>query len=114
MVYYKSDTGDAAAVFGALSDSTRLAIVMHLASTDATINEIAEPFGMTLQAVSKHIRVLERAGLVQRQKIGRSNHCKLNHKALEGANKKLTEIEKVWNSRLDRLGEFLESMHSPH
>jgi DNA-binding transcriptional ArsR family regulator len=108
MVYYLSTDGSSTDVFGALSDQTRLAIVQHLAGTDATINELAEPFGMTLQAVSKHIRVLEKAGLVRRQKIGRSYHCKLNSSALSTASDTLSRIEAEWRARLDRLGTYLE------
>ncbi len=83
-------------------------VVEHLAKADATVNELAEPYGMTLQAVSKHIRVLENAGLVRREKIGRSYHCKLDSSALSAAKQTLSDIQIAWNSRLDRLGDYLD------
>lgn len=109
MVYYNAHSEDYGAVFSALGDDTRLAIVRHLAGTDATINELAEPFGMSLQAVSKHIRVLEGAGIVSRRKIGRSYHCRLNAGVLSQAKTILSSIETTWHSRLDRLGDYLET-----
>jgi DNA-binding transcriptional ArsR family regulator len=95
-------------VFAAIGDPTRRAIVEHLSESDATILELSEPFGMTLQAVGKHIRILEHAGVVRRKKIGRSNHCTLNRKALFNARQWLEQIENDWNARLDRLTEFLD------
>ncbi len=112
MVNYSAYNNGSSDVFGALGDDTRLAIVMHLASSDATINELAEPFGMSLQAVSKHIKVLENAGLVRRQKIGRSFHCRLNRNALVAAESTLSKIEAAWHARLDRLGEYLDKNDS--
>ena len=96
-------------VFAALGDPTRRAIVACLAGSDATINELAEPFDMSLQAVSKHIRVLEDAGIVQRKKIGRSHHCRLNASAVTDAKQWLDEIETSWHQRLDNLSDYLDN-----
>ena len=95
-------------VFAAIGDPTRRAIVEHLSVSDATILELSEPFGMTLQAIGKHIRILEQAGVVSRKKIGRSNHCRLNREALFDARQWLEQIENEWNARLDRLTDFLD------
>lgn len=108
MVYYNEQFDGPGAIFSALGDETRLAIVMHLAGTDATINELAEPFGMSLQAVSKHVRVLEKAGIVRRRKIGRSYHCRLNTGSLTQAKGILSTIEAAWHTRLDKLGDYLD------
>lgn len=96
-------------VFAALGDPTRRAIVASLSESDATINELAKPFSMSLQAVSKHIRVLEDAGIVKRKKIGRSRHCQLDARAVREAKEWLSEIESAWQHRLDRLTEILEN-----
>ncbi len=96
-------------VFAALGDPTRQEIVACLARADATISELAEPFDMSLQAVAKHIRVLEGAGIVKRKKIGRSHHCQLNTKTVSDARDWLSQVEKEWQHRLDRLAEYLES-----
>jgi DNA-binding transcriptional ArsR family regulator len=108
MVDYPQTLSGPSDVFGALSDPTRLAIVARLANEDATINELAGPFAMSLQAVSKHVRVLERAGLVQRRKIGRSYHCRLNHSRVLDAKNVLSGIEAAWLDRLDRLADYLD------
>jgi len=73
------------AVFGALADPTRRAILARLADGPATVNEIAEPFAMTLPAVSKHLKVLERAGLISRGRQAQWRPCKLEAEPLRGA-----------------------------
>ncbi len=95
-------------VFAAIGDPTRFAIVEKLSRSDATVQELADPFDMTLQAVAKHVRILESAGVVSKKKIGRSQHCSLNQNSITKAQKWLTRIESDWNARLDRLGTFLE------
>jgi len=72
-------------VFGALADPTRRAILARLADGPATVNEIAEPFAMTLPAVSKHLKVLERAGLISRGRQAQWRPCKLEAEPLRGA-----------------------------
>jgi DNA-binding transcriptional ArsR family regulator len=89
--------------FAALTDPTRRAIVARLCSGDATVGELAEPFEIGLPTLLKHIRVLERGGLVRSEKSGRVRTCSLTPGALQGADDWLrTHIEK-WESRLDRL-----------
>ncbi len=95
------------AVFSAIGDPTRRAIVERLSRSDATVNELASPFSMTLQAVAKHIRILEGAGVIRKKKIGRSYHCALNRAVLTEARSWLDDLERDWSDRLDRLGDFL-------
>ena len=95
-------------LFAAVGDPTRRAIVEMLSRSDATVNELAEPFPMTLQAVAKHVRILQSAGVVRKKKIGRSQHCSLNRDAFFAARSWIDELEKEWAARLDRLEAFLD------
>lgn len=114
MVDYLSHNGHKAGdVFAALADPTRRAIVARLAESDATINELSEPFASSLQAIAKHVRVLERAGIVRCEKIGRSNHCKLNAKTVRHATDWLQNLESRWSDRLDAIGEYLKDSAPP-
>jgi DNA-binding transcriptional ArsR family regulator len=90
-------------VFSALADPTRRAILRALTRRPATINEIAEPFDVSLNAISKHVRVLERAGLVRREIRGREHHCRVDARPLRGANEWLEEYREFWEQRLDAL-----------
>lgn len=106
MVYY-SPTLDS--TFAALSDPTRRAILSKLTEGETPIMEIATPFEMSLPAVSKHIRVLEKAGLVTRRKQGREYFCSLNAKPLRDAAKWLVFYQQFWDAKLDSLANFLEN-----
>ena len=90
-------------VFSALADPTRRAILRALAERPATINEIAEPFPVSLNAVSKHVMVLERAGLVRREIKGREHRCWINPRPLHEANAWLEHYRQFWEQRLDAL-----------
>ena len=94
--------------FSALSDPTRRAIISKLAEGDMPIMELAAPFDMSLPAVSKHIRVLEKAGLLIRRKQGRVHYCRLNAQPLRDAAKWLTFYQQFWDTKLDALANFLE------
>jgi DNA-binding transcriptional ArsR family regulator len=94
------------ATFGALSDPTRRAILTRLARGPASVTEIASPFDMSLPAVSKHVRVLEDAGLVARAKKGREHTITLTPTPLVDATRWLTESRKFWEGALDRLAEM--------
>jgi DNA-binding transcriptional ArsR family regulator len=94
--------------FSALSDPTRRAILSKLATGDIPIMELASPFDMSLPAVSKHIRVLEKAGLVICRKQGRVHYCHLNAQPLRDAAKWLAFYQKFWDAKLDALANFLE------
>jgi DNA-binding transcriptional ArsR family regulator len=95
-------------LFGALSDRTRRKMVARLARAPATIGELAEPFAMSLPAVSKHVRVLERAGLVRRTIDGRIHRCALQRKRLRDAGAWLERYTELWEDTLDALAAFME------
>jgi DNA-binding transcriptional ArsR family regulator len=95
-------------LFGALSDRTRRQIVARLSRAPATIGELAKPFAMSLPAVSKHVRVLERAGLVRRSIDGRVHHCALDRKRLRDANRWIARYTEFWAETLDSLADYVE------
>lgn len=94
--------------FSALSDPTRRAIISKLANGELPIMALASPFDMSLPGVSKHIRVLEKAGLLIRRKQGRVYYCRLNAKPLRDAAKWLAFYQQFWDAKLDSLANFLE------
>ena len=94
--------------FGALADPTRRAILARLAQGEATVNEIAEPFPITLQAVSKHLKVLERAGLIVRGRSAQLRPSRLQGDALREAAEFLDDYRRFWEESFDRLGEHLD------
>ncbi|WP_156393090.1 metalloregulator ArsR/SmtB family transcription factor [Rhizobium sp. Root1220] len=95
------------AVFHALSDPTRRAMLGHLAERERTIGELATPFSMSFAGASKHVRVLERAGLVTRIIRGRTHLCSLRAAQLAEADAWLKHYERFWNSKLDTLETLL-------
>src|SRR5580698_3597527 len=94
-------------VFHALSDSTRRQMLLELASGERTVSQLAEPFTISLAAASKHIKVLESAGLIQREVRGRAHLCRLDPGPLETAHEWLTFYERFWTARLDVLDRLL-------
>jgi DNA-binding transcriptional ArsR family regulator len=97
------------ATFGALADPTRRAILARLAATpDATVGELARPFAMSLPAVSKHLRVLEDAGLLARRREGREHHCRVVAEPMRTASEWIARYEKFWEGRLEALARYLE------
>ena len=95
-------------VFHALSDSTRRAILARLAKGDAVVSELAEPFDMSLPAISKHLGVLEKAGLLQRHKNGRIRRCELVAAPLETASDWIQVYQQFWDAQLNSLASYLE------
>ena len=95
------------ATFGALADPTRRAIVERLTRGEASVGELAEPFEMSLPAISKHLSVLEDAGLVVRTKRGRIRHCRLIDAPMRDAFEWIATYGSFWEGQLDSLGEFL-------
>jgi DNA-binding transcriptional ArsR family regulator len=93
--------------FSALADPTRRAILTRLADGEATVNELAEPFPVSLQAVSKHLKVLERAGLITRGKTAQWRPCRLRAEPLGDATTWLQDYRRFWGSSFDRLDEHL-------
>ncbi|MBZ5536244.1 MAG: metalloregulator ArsR/SmtB family transcription factor [Acidobacteriia bacterium] len=105
MVEYRNTTLDR--VFSAVADPTRRAILKSLRQGPATVTEIARSFPVSLNAVSKHLMVLERAGLVRRKVQGRVHHCRLVAKPLRQATAWLDHYRRFWEIRLDALEEHL-------
>ena len=95
------------ATFAALADPTRRAILARLASGAVSVNELAEPFDMTLPAVSKHLRVLESAGLLEREVDGRVHRLRLDPKPLADAATWLETYRRFWDGQFDALTEYL-------
>jgi DNA-binding transcriptional ArsR family regulator len=94
-------------VFSALSDPTRRAILRVLTRHPATINEIARPFPISLNAVSKHVMVLERAGLLRREIRGREHHCSIEPRPLREADEWLGHYRQFWEQRMDALEAYV-------
>jgi DNA-binding transcriptional ArsR family regulator len=94
--------------FFALSDPTRRRILALLAAHPATIGELAEPFGLTLNGVKKHVRVLEDADLVITEKVGRARECRLGPAELQEAAQWIEEYRRAWQVRLDKFGAYVE------
>jgi DNA-binding transcriptional ArsR family regulator len=91
------------ALFAALSDPTRRDIVARLSAGEATVKELAEPYAMSIQAVSQHIRVLERSGLISQGRHRQTRPCRLEPAALQSALSWIEESRRVWSERMDRL-----------
>jgi DNA-binding transcriptional ArsR family regulator len=96
--------------FGALADPTRRAILARLAQGDATVNELAEPFPVSVQAVSKHLKVLERAGLITRGRTAQWRPCRLRAAPLGDVATWLEHYRRFWEASFDRLQDHLRSI----
>jgi DNA-binding transcriptional ArsR family regulator len=105
MVQYQ--TANINRVAAAISDPTRRAIIERLSRGPARISDVAEPFPMTLTGFCKHVKVLEKAGIVRRTRNGRDNTLELSPEPLRDVARWLLKYEQFWNARLDRLQEFL-------
>ena len=101
---------DLDAMFAALADPTRRSIVAHLTTGEATVNELAEPFAMSVQAVSQHIQVLERAGLISRGRHRQTRPCRLEPDALRTVTDWIDDQRRVWTERLERLDQHLSHL----
>ncbi|MGN6729358.1 MAG: ArsR/SmtB family transcription factor [Rhodanobacteraceae bacterium] len=100
--------------FAALADPTRRRIVTRLTRGHVRVTDLAQPFAMSLNAVSKHVKVLERAGLVRRSRQGREHYLSLRASPLREIARWTSQYERFWNQRLDALGQFLEQKESEH
>ena len=99
--------------FAALANPTRRAILARLAEGEATVNELAAPFDMTLPAVSKHIKVLERAGLIERGRHAQFRPCRLDPAPLADVAGWAEQYRPIWEERFDRLADYLEHIQPP-
>src|SRR5882672_9809241 len=96
--------------FAALADPTRRAILARLALGETTVNELSKPFKMSGPAVSKHLKVLEHAGLITRGREAQWRPCKIEPEALKGVHGWLEEYRRLWDERLDRLDVYLKEL----
>ncbi|HEY3760969.1 MAG TPA: metalloregulator ArsR/SmtB family transcription factor [Verrucomicrobiae bacterium] len=96
--------------FGALADPTRRRILEHLTHGDRCVTDLARPYSMSLPAISKHLRVLERAGLVRRRRDGRVHRLKLDASPMKDAQQWIEEYRRFWEERLDRLDQYLQKL----
>jgi DNA-binding transcriptional ArsR family regulator len=99
--------------FAALADPTRRRILAQLARGDRRVTDLARPHAMSLPAISKHLRVLEKAGLLRRRRYGRVHQMRLDAKPLKQAARWVEEYRKFWEGSLDRLAEYLEKQNQP-
>lgn len=102
------------AVFAALSDPTRRAIIERLSRGEARVTEVAEPFDMSLNAVSKHIRILEASGVIERQKKGRDHILSINTRSLDEVDGWIEQTRGYWEGRLDAMEGVLRELRSEH
>lgn len=100
------------ATFAALADPTRRAILARLALGETTVTKLAEPFDMSLPAVSKHLRVLERAGLIARGREAQWRPCRIEVAALKGVDDWLERYRRLWEASLDRLDDYLHELQA--
>lgn len=96
--------------FAALADPTRRAILARLVHGEATVNELAEPFAMSLPAVSRHLKVLEQAGLITRSREAQWRPCRLDPQALKSVDDWLANYRQFWNESFDKLEAYLEEL----
>jgi DNA-binding transcriptional ArsR family regulator len=103
---------DLSLTFAALADPTRRAILTQLADGEATVGQLAEPFALTQQAISKHLKVLERAGLISRSKAAQARPCRLEPGKFDSAADWIDRHRQMWQDRYDRLDAHLSDLQS--
>jgi len=108
MVQYQHGVLDAA--FAALADPTRRGVLERLGRSEASITDLADGFDMTLTGMSKHVRVLERAGLVTTEKVGRVRHCRIGARRLEEVAAWIQRYQDLWDARFSALDDIVEDL----
>lgn len=103
-------SADLSTIFAALADPTRRAILSRLSEGEAPVKDLAEPFALSGPAITKHLKVLERAGLISRSRDGQQRPCRLEPRALAPAADWIDQYRAMWEERLDRLGSYLKSV----
>ena len=98
--------------FAALADPTRRAILARLVTGECSVGELAEPFSMSLPAVSKHLRVLERAGLIVQRRDAQWRRCRIESGPLKEVSEWTERYRRLWEERLDRLGEYVQQLNA--
>ena len=112
VLYSRRDPRAVDEVFSALSDPTRRAILARLRQGEASVSELAEPFEVSLPAIGKHVRVLERAGLLAHRKVGRERRCRMVGDRLALASDWLETYREFWSDRLDALARHVETQRN--
>lgn len=112
MVKRSEDPDQLSLTFGALADPTRRAILARLSKGEASVTELAEPFAMSMPAITKHLKVLEKAGLITRGKEAQWRPCQLKAGPLQEANTWIDQYRKFWEERFDRLDEYLKQLQA--
>lgn len=107
-----TQTDRLSATFAALADPTRRAILARLRTGECTVGELAEPFDMSMPAVSKHLRVLERAGLIARRREAQWRHCRIEAGPLKDVADWAERYRDIWEARLDRLDSYLAELNT--
>lgn len=100
------------ATFAALADPTRRAILSRLLQSECSVGELAEPFSMSMPAVSKHLRVLERAGLIAQRREAQWRRCRIASGPLKEVSEWTERYRHLWEERLDRLGEYVQQLNA--
>lgn len=103
-------TDQLSSTFAALADPTRRDILAHLMSGEATVSELAEPFDISMPAISKHLKVLERAGLISRSREAQRRPCRIEPEPLKGAAEWMENYRMAWEKRLNRLHDYLHAL----
>ena len=110
MVKYKSNELDM--TFGALADATRRGILEQLSGGESSVTKLAEPYNISLPAISKHLRVLERAGLLSQEKNGRVRRCRLDAGPMKEASDWISRYQRFWEQQLDSLAIYLDKLQN--
>ena len=108
----RSEDDKLSQIFAALANATRRAILARLAEGEATVNELAEPFAMSLPAISKHIRVLERAGLIIQGQKAQYRPCTIDVSPLEEVSKWTEQYRHIWEGRFDQMDDYIKNLKS--
>jgi DNA-binding transcriptional ArsR family regulator len=108
----RGDNDKLSQVFAALASSTRRAILARLAEGEATVNELAEPFAMSLPAISKHIKVLERAGLITQGQKAQYRPCTLDVAPLQEVSRWTEQYRHIWEESFDRMDAYIEQLNN--
>ncbi|MEZ4656342.1 MAG: metalloregulator ArsR/SmtB family transcription factor [Caldilineaceae bacterium] len=108
----RGDNDKLSQTFAALANSTRRAILARLAEGEATVNELAEPFNMTLPAISKHIRVLERAGLIVQGQKAQYRPCTIDVRPLQDVVQWTEQYRHIWEASFDRMDAYINQLNS--
>ena len=112
MVKYAPASDPLSATFSALADPTRRAILERLATGETSVTELARPFDMTLPAVSKHLKVLQHAGLIERGRNAQWRPCRLRARPLKAVDDYVESYRRFWEERFDRLDDYLKDLQA--